>query len=274
MDVDESARRGSRATALLALHDRPGFVLPNAWDAGSARILERLGFPAIATTSAGIAWACGVPDGGMLDPDIMLDRIESIAAAVEVPVTADLEAGYGATPEEVGRTVARAVDAGVVGANIEDAVRGTLFDIDDAVDRLAAARAAAPHGRFVLNARTDTYFGGVQGDPFDETIERAQRYVAAGADCIFVPGVSDEETIRRLAAAIPVPLNLVAGLASHAIDVPTLFSLGVRRVSLGGSLARVALTALERAAQDVLDSGSLDAVTDSIPYRGMQERFA
>ena len=216
----------------------------------------------------------GVPDGGMLDPDIMLDRIEGIAAAVEVPVTADLEAGYGATPEEVGRTVARAVDAGVVGANIEDAVRGTLFDIDDAVQRLAAARAAAPRRTFVLNARTDTYFGGVPGDPYDETVERALRYVDAGADCIFVPGVSDEDTIRRLAAAIPVPLNLVAGLASHSIDVPTLFSLGVRRVSLGGSLARVAFTALERAAQDVLDSGSLDAITDSIPYRGMQERFA
>src|SRR4051812_12544794 len=169
-----------KAAALLALHTGPGFVLPNAWDAGSARILEQAGFPAIATTSAGIAWSCGVPDGGALDRDTMLEHIGRIVAAVGVPVTADLEAGYGDTPDEVGRTVARAVELGAVGGNLEDAGRDGLFGIDEAVDRVTAARAAAPRGAFVLNARTDTYLAGIARDAFAETVERAARYLAAG----------------------------------------------------------------------------------------------
>jgi 2-methylisocitrate lyase-like PEP mutase family enzyme len=262
----------SKAAALLALHAGPGFVLPNAWDAGSARILEGVGFPAIATTSAGIAWSCGVPDGRALDRDTMLEHVGRIVSAVSVPVTADLEAGYGPTPDDVGRTVARAVKLGAVGANLEDAGRGGLFGIDEAVDRLAAARAAAPSGTFVLNARTDTYFAGTTGDPFAETVERAVRYVEAGADCVFVPGVVEEGTIRRLAAAVPAPLNVVAGLAS-TIDAPTLFSLGVRRVSLGGSLARAALSMLERAGQELLDSGTLRFLDGAIAYADLQRRF-
>lgn len=261
-----------RAAALLALHAGPGFVLPNAWDAGSARILEQVGFPAIATTSAGIAWSCGVPDGEALDRDRMLEHVARIVAAVGVPVTADLEAGYGQTADEVGRTVARAVELGAVGGNLEDAGRGGLFGIDEAVERLAAARAAAPKGTFVLNARTDTYFVGVSGDAFAETVERAGRYLEAGADCVFVPGVVDADTIRRLAAAIPGPLNVVAGLA-NTIDAPTLFSLGVRRVSLGGSLARAALSTLERAGRELLDSGTLSFLDGAIPYADLQRRF-
>jgi len=261
-----------KAAALLALHAGPGFVLPNAWDAGSARVLEQVGFPAIATTSAGIAWSCGVPDGGGLDRDTMLEHVGRIVAAVGVPVTADLEAGYGATPDDVGRTVARAAELGAVGGNIEDAGRGGLFGVDVAVDRLAAARAAAPSGTFVLNARTDTYFAGTTGDPFAETVERAVRYVDAGADCVFVPGVVDEDTIRRLAAAIPAPLNVVAGLA-NVIDAPTLFSLGVTRVSLGGSLARAALSTLERAGRELLDSGTLGFLDGAMAYAELQRRF-
>jgi 2-methylisocitrate lyase-like PEP mutase family enzyme len=261
-----------KAAALLALHAGPGFVLPNAWDAGSARILEQVGFPAIATTSAGIAWATGVPDGGAMDRDTMLEHVGRIVAAVGVPVTADLESGYGDTAGEVGDTVARAVEVGAVGANLEDAEAGTLFGIDHAVDRVAAARAAAPHGTFVLNARTDTYFAGTDGDPFAETVERATRYVEAGADCIFVPGVVGEETIRRLAAAVPGPLNLVAGLADTT-DARTLLSLGVKRVSLGGSLARAALTTLERAGRELLDSGTLGFLDGAIGYADLQQRF-
>jgi 2-methylisocitrate lyase-like PEP mutase family enzyme len=222
-------------------------VLPNAWDAGSARILEQGGFPAIATTSAGVSWSCGVPDGGALDGDTMLEHVARIVAAVGVPVSADLEAGYGDTPDDVGRTVARTVDLGAVGANLEDAGKGGLFGTDEAVHRIAAARAAAPRGTFVLNARTDTFFAGTRGDVFAETVERAARFLEAGADCIFVPGVVEEDTIRRLATAIAGPLNVVAGLA-NTIDAPTLFSLGVKRVSLGGSLARAALSTLERPA--------------------------
>ncbi len=265
-----------KATTLLALHSGAGFVLPNAWDAGSARILEQVGFPAVATTSAGIAWSCGIPDGEELDRDTMLDHVGRIAAAVSVPVTADLEAGYGDTADEVARTVAMAVELGVVGGNLEDAGPDGLFGIDVAVERLAAARAAAPRGTFVLNARTDTYFTHARstdgGDPFAETIERATRYLEAGADCIFVPGVVDEDTIHRLATAIPGPLNIVAGLA-NLIDAPTLFSLGVARVSLGGSIARAALTLVERAGRELLESGTLGFLDGAMPYADLQRRF-
>lgn len=261
-----------KATALLGLHQGPGFVLPNAWDAGSARILEQVGFPAIATTSAGIAWACGVPDGGAIDRDAMLEHVGRIVAAVGVPVTADLEAGYGDTAEEVRRTIAAAAQLGAVGANIEDAAAGGLFEVDEAAERLAAARSAAPKGTFVLNARTDTYFAGGGNDPFEETVERAVRYVAAGADCVFVPGVADEEEIRRLAAAVPAPLNIVAGLASTT-DARTLFGLGVTRVSLGGSLARAMLTALERAGRELLDAGTLGFLDGAMGYAEVQRRF-
>ena len=261
-----------KAAALLALHAGPGFVLPNAWDPGSARILEQVGFPAIATTSAGIAWSCGVPDGGAMDRDRMLEHIGRIAAAVSVPVTADLEAGYGETAADVGRTVALAVELGVVGANIEDAADGGLFGIDEAVDRIAAARAAAPRGTFVLNARTDTYFAGATGDVFAQTVDRAVRYVDAGADCVFVPGVVEEDTIRRLAAAVPGPLNVVAGLA-NTFGAPTLFSLGVRRVSLGGSLARATLSTLERAGRELLDTGTLGFLDGAVGYADLQRRF-
>src|SRR3954453_195860 len=198
------------ARVLLALHTGPGFVLPNAWDPGSARILEQVGFAAIATTSAGIAWLRGAPDGGGGDRDTMLAEVARIAAAVSVPVTADLENGYGATADDVARTVTLAVGTGVVGGNLEDAGPDGLFGVDEATDRVAAARSAAPRGTFVLNARTDTYFAGTTGDVFAETVERAVRYVEAGADCIFVPGVVEEDTIRRLARAIPGPLNIVA----------------------------------------------------------------
>ena len=261
-----------KAAALLALHAGPGFVLPNAWDAGSARVLEQVGFPAVATTSAGIAWSCGVPDGGDFGRDRMLEHIGAIVAAVDVPVTADLEDGYGDTPDEVGRTVARAAGLGAVGANIEDARDGSVYGIQDAVHRLAAARAAAPRNTFVLNARTDTYFAGVPGDVFAETVERAHRYLDAGADCVFVPGVVEEETIRRLADAIPGPLNVVAGLA-NTIDAPTLFSLGVTRVSLGGSLARASLSLLERAGRELLDTGTLGFLDGAIGYADLQRRF-
>lgn len=263
-----------QAAALLALHRGPGFVLPNAWDAGSARILERAGFPAIATTSAGIAWSCGVPDGGVLDRDTMLEHVGRIVAAVKVPVTADLESGYGTTADDVGQTVARAVDTGVVGANLEDAVDGGLFDIHEAVERVGAARAAAPSSTFVLNARTDTYFAGTEGDVFAETVERAARYIEAGADCVFVPGVDDADTIRRLAAEIPAPLNIVAGLTATMVDAPMLFSLGVKRVSLGGSIARAALSLVDRAGRELLESGTLGFLEGAISYAELQRRFA
>ena len=160
----------------------------------------------------------------------------------------------------------------MVGGNIEDAGPGGLFGIDEAADRLAAARAAAPRGTFVLNARTDTYFAGTSGDAFAEMVERAVRYFEAGADCVFVPGVVEEGTIRRLAVAVPGPFNVVAGLA-NILDAPTHCSLGVKRVSLGGSLARAVLSMVERAGRELLDSGTLGFLDGAIGYADLQRRF-
>ena len=257
----------------LTLHHGQGFVLPNAWDPGSARLLKHVGFPALATTSAGIAFALGRPDGS-LDGDTMLEHVAQIVASVAIPVTADLEAGYGASPDDVARTVALVRELGAVGANLEDQLGGELFEIDEATARVAAARAAAPAGTFVINARTDTYFHDGAGDAFAETIERATRYVEAGADCNFVPGVDDADTIQRLAAEIPAPLNVVAGLTATLLDAPTLFSLGVKRVSLGGSLARAALSLVERAGRELLESGTLGFLDGAISYAELQRRFA
>ena len=264
--------RAAGAAVLLGLHDGPGFVLPNAWDAGSARILEQVGFPAIATTSAGIAWASGLPDGGFVARDTMLEHVRRIVEAVAVPVTADLESGFGDKADEVGETVALALRVGAVGGNLEDAREGALFGIGEATERIAAARDAAPRDSFVLNARTDAYFVGTDGDPFAETVERATRYVEAGADCIFVPGVVEADEIGRLAAAIPAPLNIVAGLA-NTIDAPTLFSLGVKRVSVGGSLARAALSLVDRAGRELLESGTVGFLDGALGYAEVQARL-
>ena len=208
-----------------------------------------------------------------MDADTMLAAVARIVAAVSVPVTADLEAGYGQTPEAVRRTVVRAFEAGAVGANLEDAVDGALLDAEDATDRVAAAREAAPVGDFVLNARTDAYFVGGVADPFAVAVERAHRYIAAGADCIFIPGVGDAETVSKLVAAIPAPLNIVAGLTAPVTDAPTLFSLGVKRVSVGGSLARASLTALERAGRELLDAGTLSFLEGALAYSDVQRTF-
>jgi 2-methylisocitrate lyase-like PEP mutase family enzyme len=260
------------AADFLELHHGQGFVLPNAWDPGSARLLEQCGFPALATTSAGIAFALGRPDASV-DGDRMLEHVARIVESVAVPVTADLEAGYGESPEAVARTVARVVDLGAVGANLEDQVGGELFEVGEAAARIAAARDAAPKGTFVINARTDTYFGAGTGDVFEATVERATRYVEAGADCVFVPGVDEAETIRRLAAEIPAPLNIVAGLAATRLDAPTLFSLGVKRISLGGSIARAAFSLVERAGRELLESGTLGFLDGAISYAELQRRF-
>ncbi|MGO4255511.1 isocitrate lyase/PEP mutase family protein [Marmoricola sp. RAF53] len=258
----------SPAAAFLALH-RPGagFVLPNAWDPGSARILEQVGFPAIATTSAGIAFSQGLPDAGMPGP-AMLEAVARIVAAVDCPVTADLESGYGDVPG----TFAAAVGLGVVGANLEDADRDGLFELDDAVERVEAARAAAPRGSFVLNARTDPYMVR-HPDAFAESVRRAHRYLEAGADCIFVPGVSDAQEIRRLVAEIGAPVNVVAGLTEPVLDAATLRALGVARISTGGTLTRAVLTLVETAGREMLQHGTFGFAAGALPYGDLQRRF-
>ncbi len=231
MDVDEKARR------FRALHG-PGelLLLPNPWDAVSAAIFARAGFPALATTSSGVANALGYPDGERAPREEIVAAVRRIAGAVDVPVSADLESGFGARPADVGETVRRIAAAGAVGFNLEDVVHPEprLYDLAEAVERVRAARAAADaEGGLFLNARTDVFLLRI-GEPETRAgaaLERARAFVEAGADGIFVPGVVDGPTIGRLAAEIAAPLNVLsnAGLPPRA----ELRALGVRRVSLG-----------------------------------------
>jgi 2-methylisocitrate lyase-like PEP mutase family enzyme len=262
----------------LALHARSDpFVLPNVWDPGSAKLMAQAGFPALATTSAGIAFSAGLPDDGRIGRDVMLDRIAAIAGAVDLPVSADVESGYAHDAEGVATTIRGVDDAGAIGANVEDsdpAHPGSLFATELAADRVLAARAAADEtgAPFTLNARIDCYLLGTP-DPFAETVDRAPAYVAAGADCIFVPGVADAPVVGRLAEAIDAPLNVVAGLTGDPLTVEEYGRLGVRRVSIGGSLTRAALTLVRRAAQEMLD-GRFDFTAGAIGYDEINRALA
>jgi 2-methylisocitrate lyase-like PEP mutase family enzyme len=262
--MDHSSQR-SRADALRALHV-PGspLLLANAWDVVTARIFERAGYSAVATTSAGVAWAAGYPDGECIPRGEMLAVVARIAHAVSLPVTADLEAGYADTPRDVAETVRLAIAAGAVGMNLEDGMAnaphsGTdpLFSIRDAVERVAAARAAADAAgvAFVINARTDIFLKqvGDAAERLSKTIERANAYRAAGADCLFVPGVSDGETIGALAHAINGPLNILAGPTTPA--VAALGRLGVARISVGTGPILAVLSAADRISRELLVSG-------------------
>ncbi len=258
------------AAAFLARHRQPQtFVIPNVWDPGSAKVMEAAGHEVLATTSAGIAFAAGLPDDGSIGREAMLDRIAAIAAAVRVPVSADVEAGYGEGPGDVEATIRGVIAAGGVGANLEDADptrRGSLYEIERAAERVSAARCAADGEgvAFTLNARVDSFLVG-HSDPYGDAIERAARYVAAGADCIFVPGISDEPAIAQIVQGVDAPVNVVAGLVGDPLDVATFSRLGVRRVSIGGSLARASLGLVRRAAQDLL-GGRFDFTAGAIPH--------
>lgn len=261
-----------RAAAFLGMHRAgAGFILPNVWDPGSARMLEQVGFPVLATTSAGIAFSHGLPDAGMSGA-AMLDAIAGIVDAVDCPVTADLESGYGPTADDVAATFAAAVHLGVVGANLEDAAADGLFDVAEAVERLIAARESAPAGSFVLNARTDAYLAR-HPDAFGEAVRRAHQYVEAGADCIFVPGVSNADEIGRLVTEIGAPVNVVAGLTDPVIDAPTLRTFGVARISIGGTLTRAVLSLVARAGQEMLTDGTFSFADDAISYAEFQQRL-
>ena len=244
-----------RAALLLRLHDRSRvLVLPNVWDVASARVVESLGFPAIATGSAGIAAVLGYADGERIPRGEMLEMVARIVRAVRVPVTADLEAGYG----DPGGTVEAALEAGAVGMNLEDGFAAGLTEKGEQVKRIAAARAAAGrHGvHFVINARTDVFLRaiGEERDRLAHALDRARAYLAAGADCIFVPGVKDEAIIGKLASGIGGPLNILGTAGSPA--VAKLAALGVARVSAGPGPMRAALTTGKRAAEEMRDKGT------------------
>ncbi len=268
--------RGLRFRQLHAAD--PVFLMPNAWDAGSALMLASLGFPAIATTSAGVCFSLGFPDQEAgVSREMMLDRVGSIAAAIPLPVSADLQAGYGADPDEVGTTIGRAILVGVVGANIEDHTGNPaqpLHSIGHATERISGARRAADASGipFVLTARTDVYLAGV-GSPFAEAIDRCNAYREAGADCLFVPGASDPRTIEALVREIHGPLTVVMGLSGSALTVPQLGSLGVRRVTIGGSLARATFGLIRNAATEMA-SGTFGFADQQISHAELCRFFA
>ena len=257
------------------LHQEGSFVLPNAWDAASAAVIAAAGAPAIATSSSGMSWSLGVPDGENLSRDETVAAVARISRVVNVPVSADVESGYGPSPADVAATIDAVIDAGAVGVNLED-TPGTggeaLRTIDAQCERIAAARAAADRRGtpFVINARTDVFLYEV-GDPAgreDVAIERGERYAEAGGDCLFVPGVVDAEVIERLVARSPLPLNILLG-AGRGPNPGELAALGVRRVSVGGALSGVALAATRRATEELL-AGTDEALQAAMSHAEVQ----
>ncbi len=261
---------------------RSGLLLPNAWDAASARIFEEAGFPAIATTSAGIAWARGLRDGERIGRDAMAREIASIAAVVHCPVTADIEAGYGPAPSDVAATVEAIIDAGAIGINLEDSTGRPgdepLFGIRDQVARLEAARAAGERRRvpIVINARTDAFLLGLGGDTEQRlamTIERGRAYLQAGADVVFIPGLVDPGLVRHLAAGIDGPISVLFRPGGPAVD--GLFAAGACRVSLGSSAMQATLGALRELARDLREHGTfVPGARDTFDYVDAQALFA
>ena len=260
-----------------SLHDSAApLTLANVWDVASARLVAATGAAAIATTSAGVAWALGAADGNLLDRDDAIGLIEWVVRAVPVPVSADIESGYGATAAEVADTVSQVVAAGAVGINIEDALTSGTSALRPAAEqsvRIGAARAAADKAGIPLfiNARIDTYLGAVgpAESRLQDTLDRARAYLDAGASGIFVPGVTDADVIAALTAGIPAPVNVLAG--PGALSVDELAELGVARVSLGSAVAQTAYDVVRRAATELLSTGTYGGLTDAVDYAELND---
>jgi 2-methylisocitrate lyase-like PEP mutase family enzyme len=269
------AQEQAKAAAFRVLHSgREILLLPNVWDVASARLIEESGFKAAATSSAGIAFSLGYPDGQRISREEMLAVIARIAKAVRVPVTADVEAGYGKTPEDAGRTARAVVEAGAVGMNLEDATGDSpsvLVELPLQLEKIRAVREMASRLRIplVLNARTDMYLLQI-GDPaerYDETVRRLSAFREAGADCVFAPGLRDAPTIGRLVADLKCPINILAGPGSPS--VPELSKLGVARVSLGSATMRATVGCLRRIAQELKATGTYSNLEDAPSHAEM-----
>lgn len=271
------SEQSTKANAFRAMHQCEGtLLLPNVWDVASARIVEDAGFRAIATTSAGIAFAQGFPDGQKIPAEKMIAAIERIVAAVKVPVTADVEAGYGATPEDAGRTARNVIGAGAVGMNFEDAtgdVKAPLTDLPLQLERIRAIHEAAAtlSVPLVLNARTDVYLlqVGEPGKRYDEALRRLAAFRQAGADCVFVPGLRDPDTIRRLVSDLKCPLNILGVPGSPSVS--ELVQMGVKRISLGSGPMRAAMGLLRRVAEELKTSGTYDQMTSAPSHAEMNQ---
>lgn len=271
----------ARREAFRALHERGCFVIPNPWDVGSARYLEHLGFPALATTSAGFAFSQGLPDSSaddVVSRDRNLAYIAGIASSVDVPVSADFMAGYGTGSEDVFRSVERCVATGVAGLSIEDATgdaKSPLYDLREAVARVRAARQAIDRSGadVVLTARAECYHVG-HPDPFNESVRRLRAYAEAGADVLFAPGPRTPAAIEALVAAVaPKPLNLLV-VGDIGLSVTGIADLGVRRISVGGALALTAWSGFIEAAEALRSSGSFTPLAKAAPYTQINELFA
>ncbi|MCW7944236.1 3-methyl-2-oxobutanoate hydroxymethyltransferase [Streptomyces hygroscopicus] len=277
MTVDQSTK--DKAQRLRALGTGSVLVLPNAWDAGSAAVIAAAGASAIATTSGGVAWSLGKGDGEQADRDEMLAAAARIVAAVDVPVTVDVEGGYGAAPAEVAKTVTAVVAAGAVGINLEDskAPGGPLFTPQEQAERIAAARAAAAEAglpELVINARTDVYLFGIgeESGRLEDVLARTAAYAEAGADGIFVPGLLDLAVLGELSSRSALPVNAMAGPGGPG--VAELSKAGVRRVSVGTGVAQAAYTAARRATLELLASGTYDELDGSLDFFQMNGLFS
>ncbi|MGF6648349.1 isocitrate lyase/PEP mutase family protein [Paraburkholderia sp. GAS82] len=263
-----------KRAAFRTLHESGCFMLPNPWDVGSARYLASLGFQAIATTSSGFAWSTGRADNHVTR-EIILAHLREMVAATDLPVNADFENGFGADPADVAESVKLAVETGVAGLSIEDSTgdaASPLFPVDIAVARLKAARQAIDEsgGDTLLIGRAENFFVGVPD--MDDTLTRLKAYAAAGADCLYAPGIQTREQIEAVVAAVaPKPVNVLIGSQS-AFTLQELGALGVRRVSVGGALARAAWGGFMRAAQS-LANGRFDGFTDAASGAQLNAQF-
>jgi len=280
-DALSQAVLAARRKAFRALHERECFVIPNPWDVGSARYLQHLGFPALATTSAGFAFSQGLPDSGddaVISRDRSLAYIASITAAVDLPVSADFMSGYGREPEDVTESVAQCVATGVAGLSIEDATgdpASPLYDLSIAVERVRAARRAIDRSGedVLLTARAECYHVG-HPEPFRESVRRLQAYAAAGADVLFAPGPQNPAEIKALVEAVaPKPFNLLV-VRDIGPRVEEIAALGVRRISVGGALALAAWTGFMHAAQTLKSKGSFAGLASLVPYPEINGLFA
>jgi 2-methylisocitrate lyase-like PEP mutase family enzyme len=265
----------SKRAAFRALHDQGCFVLPNPWDVGSARLLQRLGFQALATTSAGYAWSVGRPDGSV-SRAMVLEHLRAMAGATDLPVNADFESGFADDPAGVAESVRMAVDTGVAGLSIEDSTgdpERPLRDLDAAVARLRAARAAIDEtgADTLLVGRAENFIAG--RPDLDDTLVRLRAYAAAGADCLYAPGIRTRAQIEAVVAAVaPKPVNLLIGWPSD-LTLQDVAALGVRRVSVGGALARAAWGGFLRAAQGIAEHGRFDGFADAAPGAELNRAF-
>ena len=267
-----------KARSFRALHERPGiFIMPNPWDAGTAKLFASLGFEALATTSLGFASSRGRVDGTLsISREELIANCREIASATELPVNADLENGYADDPDEAATIIRLAADAGIVGGSIEDATGDParpIYDFDLAVERVAGAARVA-HSLsfpFTLTARAENY---LHGRPdLDDTIRRLQAFAAVGADVLYAPGLRDLETIRRVVAAVQKPVNVVISQVDPEITAQQLADVGVKRISVGGALSRLAFAVVREAAVAMRDTGSFRWVRGTLPSKELKAIF-